>query len=641
MAPRKVGGSASAHYPTPLRRRSHFFDSFDSPPERPMSFASVSSSSLSLLVFLLPAMLSGCSGDEPSSALPDGGGNAAQVAAGGTAGGVGGTATWGSGGAGSSTIVGSVGGNPAAGGDGSTGGTFVGTSGGGPGAGGGSGGTAPTSICMVGDPNSMSGELIDDMEVPSGWYASNDGATAQMPSNGSFALGAGLEGPGANGSSYAMHTTANVPDGAEWGATVQLSLGTNTAAQWDGVKFWAKGSGDMRLNLVTKGTLPSDEGGTCNGTCYDSHGARVSLRGEWTEVKVFFSEVRQEGFGTAVDFNAGELLAVAIQTKNPGNYDIWVDDLHFFTEQGTADCVNYPGDSRCEATQEYCAECGADPRCECVLAECIETGVLEGPLACNQQVMSQRQGGSTRYWISQASSDRDTSGGYEALGCGFPVISKGSDQGSAASQDKVAGAPGGGTLFGALNSADFGADARLCGACVLINDHVTIQIVDECPNRAGAQGNSACTSGHIDLSVAAANQVGGDNPGISWKVVPCENATPEYFWHWDTTSFWGALSIAGLRYPAAKVELQDGANWLEGKRKPYWGAWIFGKDEEIPGSSGSVPPPPWIVRITDIHGQVLQDKFDSPSGDYANPVQNGTAVPYPSLGMIQLPVCGM
>jgi expansin (peptidoglycan-binding protein) len=47
------------------------------------------------------------------------------------------------------------------------------------------------------------------------------------------------------------------------------------------------------------------------------------------------------------------------------------------------------------------------------------------------------------------------------------------------------------------------------------------------------------------------------------------------------------------------------------------------------------------VRITDIHGQVLQDKFTSPSGSIPNQVQNGTAVPYESQGMIQLPLCGM
>ncbi len=63
--------------------------------------------------------------------------------------------------------------------------------------------------------------------------------------------------------------------------------------------------------------------------------------------------------------------------------------------------------------------------------------MIEGPLSCNQQVVNTRQGGSTRYWINQSSSDRDTSGGYEALGCGFPVISMGFDQRSAATEDRV------------------------------------------------------------------------------------------------------------------------------------------------------------------------------------------------------------
>ncbi len=517
---------------------------------------------------------------------------------------------------------------------------------------GGSGGDfEPNSICMLSDPNSQNSEFIDNMEGVTGikggtlrgsWYASNDGSVQQTPESGSFARGAGLDGPGAGGTMYALHSTANVPGGADWGATVQLDFGqVVNASRWQGVRFWAKGSGNVRLNLVTQGTLPSDAGGTCNGECYDSHGTKVGLNSDWNEVKVYFSDLRQEGFGTAIDFDPATILAIALQTKDPGSYDFWIDEMEFFSEEGMPDCANYPGDSRCEPTQDYCSECSHDPKCECLLMTCVETGVLEGPLACNQQVTNQRNGGSTRYWISQASSDRDTSGGYEALGCGIPVISKGNDQGSAASQDRVLGAPGGGTLFGALNSADYGEGAGLCGACVLVNDKVTIQIVDECPNRPGAQGNPVCTSGHIDLSVAAAQQVGGDNPSISWKVVPCENAAPEYIWHWDTTNFWGALSIVGLKYPAAKVELKDGSSWIEGKRKPYWGAWIFGQDPEAPGSSGSVPPPPWTVRITDIHGQVIQDKFTNQGGPVPNPVQNGTVVPYPSLGAIQLPVCGM
>src|SRR5690606_22609552 len=110
--------------------------------------------------------------------------------------------------------------------------------GGGPPSGGGpQSGGAPASICMVGDPASTQAEVIDDMEAAvSGWFASNDGATPQTPSAGSFAAGSGLEGPGAAGSATALHSTANVADGAEWGATVQFDFGeTRDASQWDGV----------------------------------------------------------------------------------------------------------------------------------------------------------------------------------------------------------------------------------------------------------------------------------------------------------------------------------------------------------------------------------------------------------------------
>ncbi|OQX66644.1 MAG: hypothetical protein B6A08_19415 [Sorangiineae bacterium NIC37A_2] len=606
-----------------------------------MSHLPAWSAPLLLSALLVPSALIGCANDQDTTP---------PFGAGGGTGGDGqlGTGSMGNGGIGSGGgPVGNAGGTGNVGGGLQNAGGSGNAGGGGFGSGGDGAGGGPPSICLVGDPNTMNSELIDDMESEAGisgtqggtWYASNDGATQQSPTGG-FGRNAGIEGPGANGSSYALHTTAQVPNNAEWGATVQLDFAqTVNASKWDGVRVWVKGSGSPRLNLVTAGTLPTDQGGTCQNNCYDSHGVRLSLSGEWKQVKIPFDTLLQEGFGTKINFDPATLKAIALQMKTGGSYDVWIDSIEFYAEEGMPDCANYPGDSRCEPTTEYCSECSQDPRCECLLSTCVETGILEGPLACKQDVLRNRNGGSTRYWISQASSDRDTSGGYEALGCGFPVISKGHDQGSAASQDKVVGAPGGGTLFGALNSADFGQNAALCGACVLINDRVKIQIVDECPNRQGAQGNPSCVSGHIDLSVAAANAVGGDNPGISWKVVECDNAAPEYFWHWDTTTFWGALSIAGLKWPAARVELKDGDQWLEGKRKPYWGAWIFGKDDQIPGSSGNVPPPPWTVRITDIHGQVMLDKFTSPNGQAPNPVQNGTAVPYPSLGMIQLPMC--
>ncbi len=507
----------------------------------------------------------------------------------------------------------------------------------------------PPSKCLLGDPNSISAELIHDVEdgvssVEVGgargtWYISSDDATSRTP-NGDFTKGSGIEGPGVRGSEYALHGSLEVPANAEWGGVAQLTFDTPiSASQWEGVKFFAKGSGTVTVKLVSANTVPTDQGGTCTTGCSDSHGSRLTLSADWTEVKVYFDQVRQVGFGTEVDFDPTALLGVGIQAQDPGSYDFWVDDLQFFTDQGTPDCAAYPGDSRCEATNEYCQECSEDARCECVLSECVTSGVIEGPLSCNQQSLTTRQGGSTRYWISQASSDRDQSGGYEALGCGNPVLGKGADQGSAASQDKVAGAPGDGTLFGALNSQDFGEGAGMCGACVRVNDRVTIQIVDECPNRPGAQSNPSCTSGHIDLSVAAANQVGGDNPQISWRMVPCENASPEYYWHWDSEVFWGALTITGLKYPAAKVELKDGSNWIQGVRRPYWGAWIFGKDDDIPGTSGTVPPSPWTVRITDVHGQVMMDQFASDSGDYPNPIQNGRPVPYVGTGLVQLPMC--
>ncbi len=64
----------------------------------------------------------------------------------------------------------------------------------------------------------------------------------------------------------------------------------------------------------------------------------MTLREEWTEVEVLFEDLSQEGFGTPVDFDPSTVLAIAVAAKEPGSYDIWLDDVRFFKEQGMSDC---------------------------------------------------------------------------------------------------------------------------------------------------------------------------------------------------------------------------------------------------------------------------------------------------------------
>jgi expansin (peptidoglycan-binding protein) len=505
--------------------------------------------------------------------------------------------------------------------------------------------------CGVADPASIREELVDDAESGSGaisgtgrvgkWFASNDKSTQQIPADAAnFSVGAGIEGPGAAGSMYAVHSTLTVPANSPWGGVIQVDFSSPRGAKdasdrkpydasaFSGVKFLAKGSGSVQVQVLSANIVPSSQGGTCNDKCYDAHSTSLTLTSDWKEVRVPFASLAQSGVGAAAPFTANAIIGFAIKAAVGGAYDVWVDNLAFYSES-KPDCAKYPGDARCPVTEAYCIGCAAEPRCKCVVNKC-ETGVITGPLACSAEAATVHTGGSTRYWISQASKDRDTSGGYEALACGFPVMSKGADGGSAATQDKILGAPGGGTLFAALNSTDFGANAALCGACVRVNDKVTVQIVDECPNRPGQQGNPACTAGHLDLSVAAANQVGGNNPQISWKIVPCDSPAPQYLWVKNSGPNWGGLVIAGLTYPARKVELKSGTGWVEAHRQDYWGPWIF----------NAVPPSPWTVKVTDMHGQVVVDTFESAGGAYANPTSGGVVQPYASLGATQLPICG-
>jgi hypothetical protein len=169
------------------------------------------------------------------------------------------------------------------------------------------------------------------------WYMSNDGSPGGQQSPESYAAERG----GHAGSNYAVHF--RVQGFSEWGAVVGFLLrhvpeeGIKcpfNAEAFGGISFMARGSGRIRVALATPETTPSEQEGRCQRGCWDSHGAFVFLKEEWTEHRLPWSAFAQQGWGTASRLNVKELLAVnfsVLREDQPA--ELWLDDVAFSTGQ--------------------------------------------------------------------------------------------------------------------------------------------------------------------------------------------------------------------------------------------------------------------------------------------------------------------
>jgi hypothetical protein len=192
------------------------------------------------------------------------------------------------------------------------------------------------------------GELVDDLEDGDdlieanggrlgGWYTFHDDTTtgSQTPPDDGFVPSAG----GANDSAYAAQTTGS--GFAEWGAGMGFDLNnpaaigetgdraTYDASGYSALSFQARGNVTVRLAVEVPGTVPTDRGGTCSENCDDLHGVSIALTDEWTEHVIGFDDLRQEGWGTAVDFDATEVTAVLFMVAQDLEFDVAVDDVAF------------------------------------------------------------------------------------------------------------------------------------------------------------------------------------------------------------------------------------------------------------------------------------------------------------------------
>lgn len=192
--------------------------------------------------------------------------------------------------------------------------------------------------------------------------------------------------------------------------------------------------------------------------------------------------------------------------------------------------------------------------------------------------------------------------GSKAVNCSYPILGR--------NPDKIAYThTGDGQHFGAMNTADYNS-AAVCGACVEVRRDdgrkVTITIVDQCP----IGSNPKCKKGHIDLSRSAFNLLGTSTEGylgtgnggkagrISWKYVPCPGADKlTYRLKEPSNPNWNEILVGNTLTPITKLEALISGSWQAGKRQEY-NYWSV--------SAGALGAPPWLIRVTDLRGNVTE-----------------------------------
>lgn len=151
-------------------------------------------------------------------------------------------------------------------------------------------------------------------------------------------------------------------------------------------------------------------------------------------------------------------------------------------------------------------------------------------------------------------------------------------------------------MIGAMNHTDYDGSS-VCGACVHLTGpmgELTIRVVDQCPE---------CKPGDIDLSPEAFAKIADPSAGrvkIEWTYVGCDVMGPiQYFFKDGSSQYWTAVQIRNHRYAIAKLEYKLGDGTYKSVEREDYNFFV---------DAGGMGTGPYDFRVTDVNGQVLEDK---------------------------------
>jgi expansin (peptidoglycan-binding protein) len=170
-------------------------------------------------------------------------------------------------------------------------------------------------------------------------------------------------------------------------------------------------------------------------------------------------------------------------------------------------------------------------------------------------------------------------------------------------------------LVAAINGPDYD-HAVWCGACLAVSGprgDVVVRVVDRCPG---------CKHGDLDLSRQAFAKIAPLSAGrvsIAWHEVACPVTGPiAYRLKARSNAQWTAIQLQNHRYAIEGLAVRGPA----GGYQP-----IARTDDNYFVAPNGLGAGPYALRVTDVHGQVLEDHAVALAGAGSSP------------GAAQLPIC--
>jgi hypothetical protein len=132
--------------------------------------------------------------------------------------------------------------------------------------------------------------------------------------------------------------TVNRPDMMQFGyAGVGFSFPGNMpidSSAYDGITFFAKGSGQIRVAITLPATTEVALGGTCLSNCGDSFGFVVDLTGDWQRFEVPWTALTQDGWGTPATFEQRQMTGIDFGFSSGWVFDAFIDDVGYLLPTG-------------------------------------------------------------------------------------------------------------------------------------------------------------------------------------------------------------------------------------------------------------------------------------------------------------------
>jgi hypothetical protein len=207
-----------------------------------------------------------------------------------------------------------------------------------------SGGGSPPDACLTTPPGQLA--LIDDFddgdsiaayepERDAYWFTIVDDTDGRLEPEGAFVPVAG-----AYRGTKGAHLKAS--GFSDWGAALAANLSHESALRcpfnasgFAGLRFVARGSGRIRLQLGMPEVIDKEFGGKCDESagqvCYDHHGLFITLQSEFKVYEVSWDQLSQRGFGAPVKFNPKTIMSLYFSMEREDlPVDMWIDQVELW-----------------------------------------------------------------------------------------------------------------------------------------------------------------------------------------------------------------------------------------------------------------------------------------------------------------------